>query len=76
MARIWSLIWLAAAVGGIALMALSYQQAQNILGSAGNRHVLYVAKQPGAKAEKGSPVFVYFLPAGEEVETLARHSAE
>jgi hypothetical protein len=72
MARIWSLIWLAAAVGGIALMAFAYRQAQNILGSGGNRHVLYVAKYSGAKAEKGSPVFVYFLPAGEAVETLAK----
>ncbi|MGA2061038.1 MAG: hypothetical protein ABSG67_11200 [Thermoguttaceae bacterium] len=72
MARIWSLIWLAAAVGGIALMALAYRQAQNILGSGGNRHVLYVAKQPGAKAEKGSPVLVYFLPAGEDVKTLTQ----
>ncbi|MGD0382745.1 MAG: hypothetical protein ABSA77_04420 [Thermoguttaceae bacterium] len=72
MARIWSLFWLAAAVGGVALMALAYRQAQNSLGSGGNRHVLYVAKQPGAKAEKGSPVVVYFLPAGETVETLAK----
>ena len=72
MARIWSLIWLAAAVGGIALMVLAYRQAQNILGSGGNQHILYVAKQPGAKAEKGSPVLVYFLPAGEAVETMAQ----
>jgi hypothetical protein len=72
MARIWSLIWLAAAVGGIALMSLAYRQAQNSLGSEDNRHVLYVAKQPGAKAEKGSPVSVYFLPASEAVETLAK----
>jgi hypothetical protein len=72
MARIWSLIWLAAAVGGIALMAFSFRQSQNILGSGGNRHVLYVAKQPGAKAEKGSPVLVCFLPPAEDVKTLTQ----
>ncbi len=72
MARIWSFIWLAAAVGGMALMVFSYRQAQNSLGSGGNRHVLYVAKRPGAKADMGSPVLVYFLPADEMVETLAK----
>jgi hypothetical protein len=72
MARIWSFVWLAAAVGGIALMTFAYRQAQNSLGSGDNRHVLYVAKQPGAKAGKGSPVFVYFLPAAEEVKTLTQ----
>jgi hypothetical protein len=72
MARIWSLIWFAAAVGGIALMVFSFRQAQNILGSGGNRHVLYVARQPGAKAEKGSPVLVCFLPAAEELKTLTQ----
>jgi hypothetical protein len=72
MARIWSLIWLAAAVGGVALMAFSYRQAQNDLGSDGTGHILSVANEPGVKAENGSPVAVFFLPADKAVNTMVK----
>ncbi len=70
MGRIWSLIWLVAGVGGVALMAVAYQEGQKSMGPDGKRLILFVAEEPEAKAENSTPVTVYFLPAQENVEKL------
>ncbi len=71
MIRTWSLIWLAAAVGGMAIMVFAYRQAADASGSSRGGRVLFVAKQPEAKADLGSPVSVCFLPADDAAEALA-----
>jgi hypothetical protein len=71
MARIWSLISLAIAAGGIVLMAVAHRDARESFGTDNKRYVLFVADKPEAKAEQGTSVAVYFLPPEKDVEMLA-----
>src|SRR3989304_5020099 len=70
MARIWLLVWVAAAVGGIVLMIVAYRDAQESLGADSKKYILFVAEKSEAKAEKGTPISVYFLPAEAAVNEL------
>jgi hypothetical protein len=72
MSRIWTLICLLAAAGGVVLMMVSHRQAQDSCGSGDKRYVLYVAEKPEAKTEMGRPVTVLFLPASEAVDVLVK----
>jgi hypothetical protein len=71
MARIWSLFWLLVAVGGIVLMTIAYRDARDSLGTDGKRYILFIAEQPDAKADKGAPVSILYLPAGAIVDELS-----
>src|SRR3972149_10315114 len=72
MSRIWTLIWLLMAVGGLVLMAVSYRDARDSSLPIDERIILFVAERPEATAEKGTPVAAYFFPPEELVETLAK----
>ena len=71
MSRIWPFIWLLAAAGGFTLMVFAYRDAKDKSGDDSNQHILYVAETPKAKAEKGLPVAVCFLPPDENVKLLS-----
>ncbi|MGD0655128.1 MAG: hypothetical protein ABSA16_12345 [Thermoguttaceae bacterium] len=72
MSRIWALICLSAAAGGVVLMVVSYRQAQDSCGSGDKRYVLYVAEKTEAKTEMGRPVTVFFLPARKVVDEFVK----
>lgn len=57
-------------MGGIVLMIFAYRAAQDSAG--GKRYVLYAAENSEAKADAGTPVAVYFLPAGELAEEIVK----
>ncbi len=71
MGRIWAIIWLAAAGCGVWLMTAAYRDGKQNFPPESKRQILFVAQEPGAKAQEAAPVAVYFLPADENVDVMA-----